>query len=75
MSDLALNESEGINWKTKTLIGGAVVGAVLGLFTAFLLSRTTEEKGDGPPEVHTMDILKVGISIFTLIRSIAALGD
>ena len=63
------------NWKTKTYVIGAVTGALIGLFTAFLLARSSEERGGGPPRVTTGDALKVGVGIIGLVRGIAALGD
>jgi hypothetical protein len=63
------------SWKTKTYIIGAVAGALLGLGTAFLLARSSDERSGGPPEVSTMDALKIGIGIIGLVRGIASLGD
>lgn len=64
-----------LNWRMKMMIGGAVVGAVLGVGTSFLMARTSEERRGGPPEFKTMEVLKIAISLFGLIRGIAALGD
>jgi len=63
------------NWKTKVLIGSTVIGAVTGLAAGFLLSRNAEEKSGRAPTIQTMDALKLGISVFGLVRGIAALGD
>ena len=62
-------------WKTKTYIIGAIAGAFIGLGTAFLLVRSSDERVGGPPEVSTMDALKIGVGIFGLARGIASLGD
>lgn len=62
-------------WKTKTYILGAVAGALIGLGTAFLLVRSSDERVGGPPEVSTMDALKIGVGIIGLARGIASLGD
>lgn len=70
-----IEAQERLNWKIKMLIGGAIVGAVLGTGTSFLMARTSEEKRGGPPEFKTMEVLKIAISLFGLIRGIAALGD
>jgi len=64
-----------LSWKAQMLIGGAVVGAILGVGTSYLMARTSDEKRGGPPEFQTMEILKIAISLFGLIRGIAALGD
>jgi NhaP-type Na+/H+ or K+/H+ antiporter len=76
MSELeTVEETQRLNWKIQIMIGGAVVGALLGVGTSYLMARASEEKRGGPPEFKTMDILKIAISIFGLIRGIAALGD
>jgi predicted secreted protein len=66
---------ENENWKLKLLIGGAGGGALLGVGTSYLMARASEEKRSGPPEFKTMNVLKIVISMFGLIRGIAALGD
>jgi hypothetical protein len=63
------------NWKTKFLVGGTLAGALVGLLTAFMLARAAEENGDGPPQIDTMDALKVGIGLFGTVRAVAALAD
>jgi hypothetical protein len=62
-------------WKTRTLIVGALVGAILGLGTAYLLNRTAEETGGGPPQITTGDAVKAAIGIVGVMRGIASLGD
>lgn len=63
------------NWKNKTLIVGAVVGALIGLGTAYLLARTAEESGGGPPEISTGEAIKTAIGVVGIMRGIASLGD
>ena len=70
-TEIELNNS----WKTKTYIIGAVAGALLGVGTAFLLARSSDERSGGPPEVTTMDALKVGVAVIGLVRGIASLGN
>lgn len=62
------------SWKTNLLIIGTAVGAVVGLGTAYLLTRTAEEDSSGPPQISTTDALKAGVSIVGVVRGIAALG-
>ena len=64
-----------LNWKAKMLIIGAVTGALVGLGTAYLMARTSDENRGGPPEISTMEALRIGINAIGLIRGIAALGD
>jgi H+/Cl- antiporter ClcA len=63
------------SWKTKALILGAVLGAVLGLASAYLMTRTADETGGKPPEVSTGDVIKTSIAAIGLIRGIASLGE
>ncbi|UCG24951.1 MAG: hypothetical protein JSW55_02860 [Chloroflexota bacterium] len=63
------------NWKTKILIGSTVIGALSGLAAGFLLSRTSDEQGGGPPKIKTSDALRLAVGVIGLVRGIAALGD
>ena len=62
------------NWKTKVLIIGTAIGALVGLGTAYLLARTAEENNDGPPKIKTGDALKVGVNVIGVMRGIASLA-
>ncbi len=75
MSEMEQNNLNSMNsWKTKFLVAGAAVGAVVGLGTAYLLARTAEENSSGPPTITTTDALKAGVSVVGVIRGIASLG-
>ena len=63
------------NWKVKILIGSTVIGAVTGLAAGYFLSRNAEEKAGAPPNIQTMDILRLTIGVIGVVRGIAALGD
>ncbi|MCP4357257.1 MAG: hypothetical protein GY796_04475 [Chloroflexi bacterium] len=63
------------NWKIKTIIGGTLAGALIGLGAAFLLSRNAEKEGDNFPEISIGEALGVGISIIGIVRAIASLGE
>lgn len=63
------------NWRTKTIVVGAIIGAIIGVGTAYLLARTAEESGGGPPKISTSDAIKSAIGIVGLVRGIASLGD
>ncbi len=63
------------NWKTRYLIGGAVIGGLIGLFTAYWLARTSEDRRGAPPEISTGDVLRTTVGIIGIIRGIASLGD
>ena len=63
------------NWKTKILVGSTIIGAVTGLAAGYLLSRNAEERRGSPPQIQTMDILRLTIGVIGIVRGIAALGD
>lgn len=71
MAQMEQNQS----WRPKFLLVGAVVGAVVGLGTAYLLARTAEENRGGPPQINTGDAVKAAVGVLGMMRGIAALGD
>ncbi|MCA9987554.1 MAG: hypothetical protein KDE59_24765 [Anaerolineales bacterium] len=64
-----------MNWKSKYLLAGTLIGALAGLGTAYLMARTAEERGEGPPEIKTVDALRASVGLIGVVRAIAALGD
>lgn len=62
------------NWKTRVLVTGTIIGALVGLGTAYLLARTAEENQNGPLRIKTGDALKAGVNVIGVMRGIAALA-
>ena len=60
--------------KNKTLLVGALIGALTGLFAAMLLQRGAE-KNERETAITTGEGLKLGVLVFGLLRAIASLGD
>jgi hypothetical protein len=60
--------------RSKTLVAGALLGAVTGLFAAMLLHRRAE-KDETDLALTTGDGLKIGLLVIGLLRSISSLGD
>ncbi|MBL7162237.1 MAG: hypothetical protein ISS57_06500 [Anaerolineales bacterium] len=59
------------NWKTRILIIGAVIGALTGLGTAYLLiQRADEEAG---LKMTPGEGAKLGVSVFSFLRQITQL--
>ncbi len=62
------------SWKVKTLVIGALVGALTGLGAAFLLTRRAEQKGE-KLSISTGQGVKLGMLVIGLLRSILNLGE
>jgi gas vesicle protein len=60
--------------KSRTILLGAVIGAVTGLIAALLLTRRAE-KNERETAITTGEGLKLGALVFGLLRAIASLGD
>lgn len=60
--------------RSKTLVAGALLGAVTGLFAAMLLHRRAE-KSETDLALTTGDGLKIGLLVIGLLRSISTLGE
>ena len=63
------------SWQTRTLMIGGLLGAVLGILSAYLYIRSAQAAGeDSPPPPETKDAVKLGMSLLSIIRSVAELG-
>ena len=60
--------------KNRTLLVGALVGAVTGLIAATLLNRRAEEEGT-ELSLSTGEGMKLGVMVIGLLRAIASLGE
>jgi gas vesicle protein len=60
--------------KTRTILAGALIGAVTGLVAALLLTRRAE-RDERSTAITTGEGLKLGVLVFGLLRAIASLGD
>jgi len=60
--------------KGKTLLFGALIGAVTGLFAAMLLTKRAERE-EKSTAVTAGDGIKIGALVFGLLRAIASIGD
>ena len=71
VEDVAITEVD--NWKPKVLVIGALIGALVGLGTAYLLvSRVEEEE---KLEVTPAQGVKMGLAALTFLRQITQIGD
>ena len=60
--------------KNKTLLFGALVGAMTGLIAAMLLHRNAE-KNEKETAITAGEGMKLGVLVFGLLRAISSLGD
>ena len=60
--------------RTKTLVAGALIGGITGLFAAMLLHRRAV-KNENDITLTTGEGLKLGLLVIGLLRSISSLGD
>jgi hypothetical protein len=60
--------------KSRTLVFGALIGAVTGLIAAMLLNRRAE-RNESETALTTGEGFKLGVLLFGLLRAIASLGD
>jgi uncharacterized membrane protein YadS len=63
-----------LNWKTNTLLAGAVIGVMTGLGAAYLLVRRAE-KQDSEVTLSSGEGLRLGILVMGLRRQITQLSE
>jgi ABC-type Fe3+-siderophore transport system permease subunit len=62
------------NWKPRVLVIGAVLGALVGMGAAYLISQQAEKSGK-KPEMSAGAGIRLGLLVLGLLRQVAALGD
>ncbi len=62
------------NWRTKTLLLGGIIGAVVGLSAAYLLIQRAE-KEQGKVQMNAGEGIKLGLLVLGLLRQVAQLGE
>jgi hypothetical protein len=64
------------DWRTRTFVFGGIVGAALGLVSAYLYVRSAEEAhgGSAPATPGTRDALRLGASVLAIVRTITEWG-
>lgn len=62
-----------MNWKTKTLLIGASVGAATGIMAAFIIMQRADQN-ETKPQITAGDGVKVGLGVLGVLRLLADLG-
>lgn len=62
------------SWKLKTLFIGGVIGALVGLGAAFLLTKRAEQKGQSLA-ITPVKGVQLGVMVAGLLRSVLSLGE
>lgn len=64
------------DWRPRVFLIGGVIGAALGLLSAYLFVRAAEEAGKEAPEAPGAgDTVKLGLSLLGIIRTITEWGS
>ena len=59
---------------SRLLLGGALLGALIGLVAAMLLNRRAQNK-ETETAITAGEGIKLGVLVFGLLRAISSLGD
>ena len=62
------------NWKMRTLLIGAVLGALTGLGAAYMLVQRAE-KEETDPRLSAGEGVKIGLMLLGVLRQVAQLGE
>ena len=74
MSELkARGRNKGSQLLANPLLVGALLGALLGVFGAYLYQRRAQEQADAPP-LSAAKAVKLGFGVLSLLRQIANLA-
>lgn len=60
-------------WKTKTIIAGALLGAMAGVIAGLLIVQRAEETHTNP-RLSAGDGVKVGLGVLAILRQIGDIG-
>ena len=73
MDELVESNEKNEKWKISALAIGGVLGALIGLSGAYLMIKNAEETGE-QITVKGGDVVRMGVLVFGLLRSVANIG-
>ena len=73
-SVLAIEAREGNSWKVRTLLIGGLLGALVGVGAAYLMTKRAEQSGK-PLAITPGKGVQLGMLLAGLLRSIVSLGE
>jgi len=74
MAETEIIEQPDTSWKMKSIVVGGVVGALVGMGAALLLTKRAEQKGTKLAMTPVKGV-QLGVMLAGLLRSILSLGD
>ncbi|HNT55793.1 MAG TPA: hypothetical protein PKG95_13830 [Anaerolineaceae bacterium] len=63
------------NWKTRTMIVGAILGSLAGLAAAYVLISRAEQENKEQAKLTAGDGVKVGLGLLGILRLLANTSD
>jgi len=73
MTDIVEAEGTNDNWKAKTIVVGVALGALLGAAAAYMMIQNAERE-QTRVKVTTGDGVKLGATVFGLLRQVSQIG-
>lgn len=63
------------DWKSRTYLTGGLIGLAIGLISAYLYVRVSDEHGlEAPSQIKTMDLIGLSVALLGVVRQITDLG-
>ncbi len=77
MGDKAIQPAQEGDWRPRVFVFGGLIGAAVGLLSAYLYVRASEEHSGSsePPEVPgTGDAVRLGTALLAIVRTVSEWG-
>lgn len=63
-----------LNWRTRAMLAGGAVGALLGVVAAYVYVNSVD-KNDEVPDLNPAEAVAIGLAVLGVLRQIAALPE